>query len=229
MKSTLEKFIDPINIPKKYGGQLDFEFGHFPTVDPAIKNHIQFQDGLSDFPQGPKYWIEENGETKEQHRFRCIAVGSTDEVQRQQEVCTVTRTFEPIVPPLSNAERGLGSELLNVPTAQNSTYDLSATQTEEHAVPSLPVAAAASTEVPADKSGVKLELNNGDDKVAVDKSQLTPPSRPEAERFVTAQENLQTLSLDEKKSTPQTNGNGSTVFVEKLQEGVVPALKKLDV
>jgi hypothetical protein len=38
MKETLEKYIAPENIPRKYGGTLDFEYGMMPILEPAICN-----------------------------------------------------------------------------------------------------------------------------------------------------------------------------------------------
>jgi len=194
---------------------------------------MNWEDGHTDFPSGPKYWVQEKHELQANgdqiDKFRCIAVGSINEVQRKEEICTVTRTLEPLAAPLlSNAERGLGAELLNVPTAQNSTLDLlTAASTQKEDIPPVTPATASEIQQPADKSGVKLELNNGTDAVVVDESKsTTTPARPEAERFVTAEEGLKTLKIDDEK----TNGNGaSDVFAEKLQDGVVPALKKVDV
>ena len=58
MKRTLEQYIAPENIPKKYGGQLDYEFGQLPNLDPAIDktmdwSHPATQNGKRTFPTGP--------------------------------------------------------------------------------------------------------------------------------------------------------------------------------
>lgn len=44
MKPTLEKYILPENIPRKYGGTLDYEFGMMPVLEPAIVNALEWQD-----------------------------------------------------------------------------------------------------------------------------------------------------------------------------------------
>ena len=43
----LRKFIDNENIPKVYGGELDFEFGDEPNLDQAAK------DVIGELPKGP--------------------------------------------------------------------------------------------------------------------------------------------------------------------------------
>ena len=49
---TLSKFIDPENIPRKFGGTLDYEFGQLAPVDPAYADKIKW-----------KYPIEEETQT----------------------------------------------------------------------------------------------------------------------------------------------------------------------
>jgi hypothetical protein len=44
MKATLEKYIAPENIPRQYGGTLDFEFGMLPVLEPAIQDALKWQD-----------------------------------------------------------------------------------------------------------------------------------------------------------------------------------------
>jgi hypothetical protein len=86
MKSTLERYIDPANIPKKYGGELDFEFGMLPIPDPAIEEFIQWdegaaiQNGKKTFPIGPIKWVETDTEVK------AVAIGTEDGVPREKVV-----------------------------------------------------------------------------------------------------------------------------------------------
>jgi len=74
MKSTLEKYIDPANIPKKYGGQLDFNFGDMPVLEPAIVDALDMKDGSNGLPKqrgevtlplGPIKWREGQGKEME--------------------------------------------------------------------------------------------------------------------------------------------------------------------
>ncbi|TQS32408.1 hypothetical protein Golomagni_07274, partial [Golovinomyces magnicellulatus] len=56
VKPVLESFIEPKNIPKKYGGELDFEFGSLPISDPAWEGSVQWDNGHTSFPSGPLLW-----------------------------------------------------------------------------------------------------------------------------------------------------------------------------
>jgi hypothetical protein len=86
MKPTLEKYIDPANIPKKYGGQLDFEFGMMPVLEPAIENALNWdkpaiQGGHRTIPTGPIKWEESsNG------KVTAWAVGTENKKLRREVV-----------------------------------------------------------------------------------------------------------------------------------------------
>lgn len=82
MKPTLEEFIDPKNIPKQYGGELDFTWGDQPKTDPLILEKVKWENGLKDFPEGPKYWRP----TADGERMECVAVGSEGGKQRMLTV-----------------------------------------------------------------------------------------------------------------------------------------------
>jgi hypothetical protein len=86
MKQTLESFIDPKNIPKKYGGELDFEFGDMPQLDPHLENVLKWEGNNSDFPHGPMFWAEK---TNSEREIEAIAVGSSNGSERKEVVCTV--------------------------------------------------------------------------------------------------------------------------------------------
>ncbi|KAK3952447.1 CRAL-TRIO domain-containing protein [Pseudoneurospora amorphoporcata] len=87
VKATLEEFIDPKNIPKQYGGELDFTWGDQPKTDPYIKERVKWENGLTDFPEGPKYWRP----TADGTRMECVAVGSEGGKQRMVNVGTLER------------------------------------------------------------------------------------------------------------------------------------------
>jgi len=124
MKITLESFIDPVNIPKKYGGTLDFEFGQMPDLDPALLKVLEWEGEFKDFPKGPMYWTK----TGEKQKIEALAVGSVEEKQRKEKVCKVTQELAP-EPPAPTAVNGhvespklempppgLPKELLEAPT-----------------------------------------------------------------------------------------------------------------
>jgi len=56
VKRTLESFIDPVNIPEKYGGELEFVFGDMPVSDPALESFVSWKGKEPGFPAGPLYW-----------------------------------------------------------------------------------------------------------------------------------------------------------------------------
>ena len=85
VKATLEEFIDPANIPKLYGGELDFEFRSRPNLDPRIREAVAWENGHSDFPEGPMYWVPVDGG----RRLACVAVGSQGGQDRRETVCTI--------------------------------------------------------------------------------------------------------------------------------------------
>ncbi|KAJ4392895.1 hypothetical protein N0V85_006780 [Neurospora sp. IMI 360204] len=87
VKATLEEFIDPKNIPKQYGGELEFTWGDQPKTDPFIKETVRWENGLKDFPEGPKYWRP----TADGTRMECVAVGSEGGKQRMVSVGTLER------------------------------------------------------------------------------------------------------------------------------------------
>ncbi|KAK0750890.1 CRAL-TRIO domain-containing protein [Schizothecium vesticola] len=90
VKPTLEAFIDPKNIPKAYGGELEFKWGDEPVLDPTIAERATWEAGYKDFPKGALYWRDvEGGEG----RVECIASGSEKGTQRRVRVCTLPKVY----------------------------------------------------------------------------------------------------------------------------------------
>ena len=85
MQKTLTSFIDPANIPKKYGGELEFEFGDMPNPDPAWKDVVQWEGEFKTFPGGPLYWIH-----GDDNKMQAIATGTSHDHQRKQGVAIVS-------------------------------------------------------------------------------------------------------------------------------------------
>ncbi|KAF1984115.1 CRAL/TRIO domain-containing protein [Aulographum hederae CBS 113979] len=89
MKKTLEEYIDPANIPKKYGGKLEFEFGMMPVLDPSYEANIQWvapavQKGERTIPSGPIKWREHAD-----GKLEAVAVGTENGKKREQTIATV--------------------------------------------------------------------------------------------------------------------------------------------
>lgn len=86
---TLSEYIDLDNIPKKYGGNLDFEWGNMPNLEPAIEAAIKWespatQNGKNTIPIGPIAWEEgENGALK------AVAVGHEQGQPRRRTIFTI--------------------------------------------------------------------------------------------------------------------------------------------
>jgi len=89
MLKTLEEFMDIENIPKKYGGKLDYEFGQLPNLDPAIVKELNFinphtEHGRKTFPTGPIRWRKSsNGE------LVATAVGSVHGKRRETPIASL--------------------------------------------------------------------------------------------------------------------------------------------
>jgi len=83
---TLQKFVNIKNIPTIYGGELTFDWGQRPNLDPAIRDRVTWENGFDDFPPGPLYWrpIEDD-------RIECVAVGSVEGKDRLKRVCTMPK------------------------------------------------------------------------------------------------------------------------------------------
>ncbi|CAN8103217.1 unnamed protein product [Discula destructiva] len=82
---TLKSFMDVRNIPKKYGGELDFKWSDRPNLDDTIRSAVDWQNGHTEFPDGPVYWVPIEGGT----RLQCMARGSVDKKERDEVVGTI--------------------------------------------------------------------------------------------------------------------------------------------
>jgi len=106
MLKTLEEFMDIENIPKKYGGRLDYEFGQLPNLDPAIAKELNFinphtEHGRKTFPTGPIRWRKNsNGE------LVATAVGSVHGKRRDTPVASLRGRAEK--PPKAEVSKTLG-------------------------------------------------------------------------------------------------------------------------
>lgn len=87
---VLTSFIDLKNIPKAYGGGLEWDFYDEPRWDDAeYERIITFQNGHTKFPLGPMYLRpKEDGKTIE-----LLAVGSVDKKQRMEVFATIPKAF----------------------------------------------------------------------------------------------------------------------------------------
>lgn len=85
VKTTLEQFIEPGDIPRAYGGELDWDFGQLPYVDPKILELLEMRNGATRIPNGPIRWQKsDDGTTMEAH-----AVGTLEGKRRDDVFATV--------------------------------------------------------------------------------------------------------------------------------------------
>ncbi|KAF2444087.1 CRAL/TRIO domain-containing protein [Karstenula rhodostoma CBS 690.94] len=99
---TLTQYIDIDNIPKQYGGNLDFEWGQMPNLEPEIDAAFKWenpnvQKGKNTLPIGPIAWEKgANGELK------AVAVGHENGKPRHRTVFTITHPVNGASKPVVN-------------------------------------------------------------------------------------------------------------------------------
>lgn len=129
MKSTLEQYIDPENIPKKYGGTLDFEFGMMPVLEPAILENLKWynpsdQNGVKTIPSGPLRFTDSVTSKDEQD---LVALGTNKGAPRKQIVASTTMKL----PRASQAIDEVTHRVRNFGLQRTHTTDGRATQPTE--------------------------------------------------------------------------------------------------
>ncbi|KAG9230823.1 putative SEC14 cytosolic factor [Amylocarpus encephaloides] len=223
MKKTLESFIDPKNIPKKYGGELEFHFGDKPVLDPYLKDVLKWEGDRSDFPDGPMYW-EKSGKEE----IKAVAVGTMNEGGngRHEDVCVAKRVLpeEPetmVEPAIVAAQNGkaevpaqLRAELLTVPMEVDLPSAAADSQMDgAEAVPPVPAPGVTeSKEVPiVPEPAPEPVKQEPEPSKVVQEGEVIPATRPEPQIFHTAQEvpGLKDLGLDEKRAEGLINGDAS--------------------
>lgn len=89
--AALEDVVDKANIPKIYGGDFDFEFGHPPATDPTLNDALTWEGKHSSFPLEPLIWEPVEGTTK----LGCYKVGTLNGEKQRELVCTIERAWLP--------------------------------------------------------------------------------------------------------------------------------------
>ncbi|KAF4548350.1 CRAL/TRIO domain-containing protein 1 [Elsinoe fawcettii] len=134
--ATLEEFIPRENIPKKYGGELDYEFGDLPNLDPGIANNLKWINPTAyknrdTFPIGPIQWriSPTTGATT------AVAVGTSDGKSREVEIASIIKMPEdpsqypsaqrPTTPPTAPLPRLPSARDTHPPTPPPGEVDLS--------------------------------------------------------------------------------------------------------
>lgn len=81
---VLSELIDPASIPKKYGGDFDFEFGMMPKLDEEIQQAVDWGDKEKVLPKGPWRWTKD----KDGKRI-ALLIGKEDGEQRREEIFSI--------------------------------------------------------------------------------------------------------------------------------------------
>ncbi|KAI9722627.1 MAG: hypothetical protein M1812_001558 [Candelaria pacifica] len=88
-RRTLANFIDPADLPKKYGGELDWDFGMTPILDPNARQAVgELEKGSHHWVEGPVIWELPPGQEP-----KAVAVGSVGGKDRR-EVVAIMHTEE---------------------------------------------------------------------------------------------------------------------------------------
>lgn len=88
---VLTSFIDVKNIPKVYGGELEWDFYDEPLFDDEIKRIMKWENGHTKLPPGPMYWRPYDEGTGP--RLELVAVGSQNKHHRSERVATIPVSF----------------------------------------------------------------------------------------------------------------------------------------
>ncbi|KAI6715066.1 phosphatidylinositol transporter [Diplocarpon mali] len=241
-QKTLESFIDPANIPVKYGGKLEFVFGDLPVLDPALTKVVEWEEGKKDFPHGPMYWTNKKGQpvegkhVEDEREIAAKSVGSVKGKQRNDEVCTLKYILggNDDIDGVTNGHAAAAGTAQILNTASTESED----NKPELQPSGLIVPTRAQLEAPTQPPTPAQEVQESELVTAsktepsaheVQEGELVPADRPEPQRFVTAAEGL---SLNEKSGNLSPNGsvNGevkgphSTATANKLDPNLtVPA------
>lgn len=78
--------MDVSSIPKKYGGELDFECGMMPSIDPEIRRCLDLKNPKLEelFLTGPTRWVD-----NEEGEMIALSVGSIDGKPHKEAVATM--------------------------------------------------------------------------------------------------------------------------------------------
>jgi hypothetical protein len=175
---TLESFIDRANIPKRYGGELDYTFGQLGVPDPAWEGVVRWEEGNSSFPSGPLLWeeVEEGGET----RLACIAIGAKGGVKQRVRICTMPKRWPPAQPEASGdvADTAAAAAAAVAPMTDAVVAGETAVTEGTQTTPQNTQDDAAQTDLSITNGEAMGNLSVSDEKATAGKSADAPPAVP---------------------------------------------------
>ena len=165
--ATLSEYIDHENIPKKYGGGLDFEWTQAPNLDPEMDAAIKWEkptmeNGRKTLPTGPVKWEKgANGE------MQAWAVGRQNGQPRRELIFTIPNPVGYRTKPVVNTPaHELGDPLTTAGTATHppevdgATYDQTP-PSDSPSPSSTPKVLAASTAPASTPAQTQLPIREG--------------------------------------------------------------------
>lgn len=82
--AVLSESYNIADIPRKYGGEFDFEFGMPPSLDPGITSVINWLNDNTELPIGPMRWTHIDDDKK-----TAVAVGRVEGQERKMRVLSL--------------------------------------------------------------------------------------------------------------------------------------------
>ena len=123
---TLSTFVDIEDIPKKYGGKLDFEFGKFPNLDPKMSKHMTIEtkgNAETFLVASPVRWVNEGKDGE----MTAVSVGVLDGKQREERVAVLHSLATRVATNSSNLQ-SQGTETTTLPVRSATSNSQAAPQ-----------------------------------------------------------------------------------------------------
>jgi len=178
---TLSQFIDRENIPKKYGGLLDFECGDMPNLDPQVRDCLtigQEDDAERFFLTAPVRWIDAGDDGE----MTAVGVGSIDGKQRSSTVATLHSLATRVATNSSNFQSQRTESLVMTgkpPTSENHNAPVTAAEAR-------PISAKAKESTVVPTAGPNQEpATNISETQEAPTAQAAPPAAPPAQPSLT--------------------------------------------
>lgn len=101
--STLQSYIDMDNIPKRYGGNFDFEHGMPVSLDPKLRDMLAWSSPTKKYPTGPLKWIQSEdgshvavatGRVGAKKRYEKVAVLKTPAHEAVNDKTSISKSYE---------------------------------------------------------------------------------------------------------------------------------------
>ena len=83
---TLQQYVDMENIPQRFGGDLEFEHGMQPKLDPELSNALKWLPPNASLPMGPVKWLDQGKRNRV-----IVAVGSSEGREKGEKIASLRR------------------------------------------------------------------------------------------------------------------------------------------